>query len=174
MKKNLFILFIVFVLFGCSSENDTYVQRNSPLKGSVTLFYKGEKLEYKEIVISRFTYIDQSVSGLKEEVSGTKYCFYTDETHSSSNALFLDVSSDSRLVGMEFYYSFPQSNWSTVYLNYYKRFDDVQTKIDYSFVEDNRMMQGKFKGKLYAGPEVIDIDSCSFYIQKSESYLVEK
>ena len=163
-----FKLFMLFaVLFSACSDNDSEDIKGENVTGSVIVYYNGEKIELNEITVSRFTYIDVDVSGKENVVRGTTYCAFSDERHlQSANSFFLDISENSDLAGITFNYSSPGSGYSDSYRNYYKNYDKEATALSYDVHENNNTLSGKIKGKLYHDINILDIDSCVFYINK--------
>jgi hypothetical protein len=171
MKKTLFILLSVFVLLSCSSDNDESAQVKTPLLGTVSLYFKDKKIEYKEISLSRFTYVNEDSLGNKVKVSGIKYCLYTDETHSIANALFLNVIPNVGLASIDFVYFHSGANWGKEYSSGYKHLNNDQVNISSSYFENEMSLKGMFKGKLYwESNDFLEIDSCKFDLRKSDFY----
>lgn len=161
-----FFTILVF-LTGCSKDSDIdSTTINKPI-GYVKIYFDGIEIELKTIDTSTFKYINHDEIGTTQTVRGTRYCSYIDDEQMiSKNSLFLNISGDNKLSGIEFYYSPLGTNYSTAYKNYYNTYSNESTPFEYELSEDEKIIEGRFSGILYSGVEKIKIDSCIFRIEK--------
>ncbi len=164
-RKCIYVLTLFCVLLS-SCSNDDGDETVDPYKylnlksGYIDIYYQGNKIELKEIASSYYLNTDRDTLGIC-------YIGYTDKTFLiSKNSVLLFVSKNSRLERIQYNYSPPGTNYATQYENYSAKYDDALTYLERDISINKSVLKGSFKGKLFNGSGIIDIDSCKFYIER--------
>jgi len=163
MKKTsailLYTLMSACLFVSCSNDDEEPVVPEPELAGYIDMYYNGKKTEFKEIYANYYLNSDR-------DTLGSYYTGYLNEYHSPSRgAVFLYISRDLKLERVEFYYSPEGTNYSTQFVNYTAMYDDERTPLELQYSVGKEVITGEFSGKLFNAAEIINVDSCKFYIQ---------
>lgn len=161
--KSFGIALLFCLLVSSCGDNDDVTQPEENLhlrNGYINIYYKGGKIELKEI--TSYNYLNSA-----GDILGNYYTGYVDKKHLvSNNSVSLYISNNSELYRIEYVYSLAGTNYGTQYANYADYYDNSQTLLKHTLVDDGKVIKGRFEGKLFNAVDIIDVDSCIFYIEK--------